>query len=225
MATSTFTNNMCLWAIITIDHALSCHKGGFPTTRHNEIRDFTADLLSEVCHDVSVEPHLQPLSGEILSHSTANREDQARLDVKARGFWGPQQCAYFDVRILNPNTPSYRATQMSACYRRHEREKRRAYEQRVLEIEQGSFTPLVFSTSGGMGSGATAAYKRLTSFLSIKREQPYSTVMSWLHCRLSFSLLRSAVMALRGSRSRHGFVPYEDTHIELVIHEGCVPHV
>ena len=84
------------------------------------------------------------------------------------------------MRIFNPNAPSYRATQMSACYRRHEREKRRAYEQRVLETEQGSFTPLVFSTSGGMGSGATVAYKRLASLLSIKREQPYSTVMSWL---------------------------------------------
>ena len=65
--------------------------------------------------------------------------------------------------------PSYRATQISACYRRHEREKRRAYEQCVLEIEQGSFTPLVFSTSGGMGSGATVAYKCLASLLYQER--------------------------------------------------------
>ena len=32
----------------------------------NEIRDLTAHLLTEVCHNVAVEPHLQPLTGETL---------------------------------------------------------------------------------------------------------------------------------------------------------------
>ena len=90
-----------------IYHALSCNKGGFPTTHHKEIRDLTADLLSEVCHDVSVEPQLQPLPSEILSHSTPNK-DQARMDVKTWGLWGPQQYAYFDVWICNSNAPSSR---------------------------------------------------------------------------------------------------------------------
>ena len=43
---------------------MNCPTGGFPTIQHNELRDFTASLLSEVCHGVSVEPHLQPLTGE-----------------------------------------------------------------------------------------------------------------------------------------------------------------
>ncbi len=43
----------------SIDHALSCPTGGFPSIRHNEVRDITASLLSEVCHNVSIEPHLQ----------------------------------------------------------------------------------------------------------------------------------------------------------------------
>ena len=50
-----------------IEHALSCPNGAFPTIRHNDIRDLTAELMSEVCHDVSTEPPLQPLSGESLS--------------------------------------------------------------------------------------------------------------------------------------------------------------
>ena len=65
-----------------VDHALNCSTGGFPTIRHNEIRDFTAKLLTEVCHDVCVEPPLQALSGEHLPLATANREDNARLDVR-----------------------------------------------------------------------------------------------------------------------------------------------
>ena len=35
-----------------IEHSFSCPKGGFPTIRHNEIRDLTANLLTEVCHEV-----------------------------------------------------------------------------------------------------------------------------------------------------------------------------
>ena len=35
--------------------------------RHNGIRDLTANLLSEVCSDVQIEPDLQPLTGEILN--------------------------------------------------------------------------------------------------------------------------------------------------------------
>ena len=34
--------------------------------RHNELHDFIASLLSEVCHNVCVEPPLQPLTGETL---------------------------------------------------------------------------------------------------------------------------------------------------------------
>ena len=40
--------------------------GGVPTVRHNEIRDLTASLLTEVCHNVAVESQLQPLRGESL---------------------------------------------------------------------------------------------------------------------------------------------------------------
>ena len=42
--------------IFLVDHALSCPKGGLPSLRHNEIRDLTARLLTEVCHQVQVEP-------------------------------------------------------------------------------------------------------------------------------------------------------------------------
>jgi len=47
--------------IFTTDHSMICPKGGFPTIRHNELRDMTANLLTEVCHNVATEPHLQPL--------------------------------------------------------------------------------------------------------------------------------------------------------------------
>ena len=72
----------------SIAHALSCPTGGYPSIRHNEVRDITASLLTEVCHDVLIEPHLQPITGELMSHRMANTEDQSRLDIAASGFWG-----------------------------------------------------------------------------------------------------------------------------------------
>ena len=49
----------------SVEHALSCFHGGSPTIRHNELRDVTAELLSEVCHaTMLVQNHLSWL--EIL---------------------------------------------------------------------------------------------------------------------------------------------------------------
>ena len=59
----------------TIEHALSCSRGGLPTIRHNEIRNITDDLMGEVCHCVGIEPGLQPVTQEQFEHRTANRED------------------------------------------------------------------------------------------------------------------------------------------------------
>ena len=193
----------------SIDHALSCPTGGFPAIRHNEVRDITASLLSEVCHNVLIEPHLQPLSGEVLTLRSANTDDNSRLDVAANGFWGGRfERAFFDVRVFNPCARSNRQATLQATYRRHEQEKKRQYDQRIREIEHATFTPLVLSVTGGMGRSATTFYKRLAAMIGEKKDTSYSRTISWIRCRLSFSLLRATIMAIRGARSSvtHGAI-------------------
>ncbi len=188
--------------IVLCRNVLSCPKGGFPSLRHNEIRDITANLLSEVC---SIEPHLQPISGEHLPGTTANITEGARLDIAANGLWGGRfERTYFDVRVFNPHAASNRQTNPSLCYRKHENVKKRAYESRIQEIEHSSFTPLVMSSTGGLGPASTSTYKRLATLLAAKWDQPYTSTMNWLRCRLSFSLLRSSIQAIRGARSTAG---------------------
>ena len=132
----------------TVEHALFCPKGGFPIMRHNEVRDLTANLMAEVCHDVCIEPTLQPVTGEHLSGASAITDEGARLDIAASGFWGGRhKRAFFDVQIFNPHASSNRQP-ISTCYRKHENSKKRAYEQHVREIEHGSFTHLVLSATG-----------------------------------------------------------------------------
>ena len=111
---------------LTIEHALSCACGGFPPIRHNELRDLTAQFLTETCHNVGIEPPLQPLGDEVFRYRTANREDGARLDIVAENFWGcHRQNAFFDIRVFNPYAPSHRGTTLAQCYRRNELEKKR----------------------------------------------------------------------------------------------------
>lgn len=205
----------------SVEHALSCPKGGFPSIRHNEIRDLTANLLSEVCNNVCTEPHLQPVSGEHFDGASANTQDGARLDIAANGLWGGRfERTYFDVRVFNPHAPANRQNKPTACYRKHENQKKRAYERRILEIEHSSFSPLVLSATGGLGHIATATYKRLATLLAEKWDQPYSPTMYWLRCRLSFSLLRSTIQAIRGTRSASGRALRAAPQIDLAIQEA-----
>ena len=105
-----------------------------------------------------------------------------------------------------------------------ELEKKRCYEERIREIEHGSFTPLVLSAAGGIGPAATIVYKRLASLISEKQGRPYSSTLHWVRCRLNFSLLRSAVMCIRGSRSTFASEPntVSSDSIDLAVHEGQV---
>ena len=96
---------------------------------------------------------------------------------------------------------SYNQLTLEAAHRRNELEKIRAYGERIQNIDRGSFTPLVFTTAGGMGPMARRFYGRLAETLADKKQQPKSFITAWLRCRLSFSLLRSAILCLRGTRS------------------------
>ncbi|XP_064400136.1 uncharacterized protein LOC135346446 [Halichondria panicea] len=195
---------------------MSCARGGFPSIRHNEIRDLTS-WAEPVCNNVCTEPELQPVSQEALRGASANRQDGARLDIAANGFWGETfERTYFDVRVFNPLAPSNRHTQLSSAYSKHERIKKRAYEQRIREIEHATFTPLVLSATGGLGNEANTFYKRLASLLATKWNNPYSSTMCWLRCRLSFSLLRSSIMSIRGARSSCGHAALTPTAVDLV---------
>ena len=138
----------------SVEHALSSPMGGFPIVRHNEVRDLTAKLMSEVYHDVCIEPTLQPITGDALSGASAITEDGARLDVAANGFWG----GHFDVKqttsfLLPPKTRKHQETGL-----RTESSGSRA---RLLH------SPRHVPYTVGLGSAATTCYKRLASLCSL----------------------------------------------------------
>ena len=110
-------NNCVCGASFTIDHAINCPCGGYPSIRHNDLRDITTSLMKEISRDVAVEPTLQPLSGETLQPQSAIRDDNAHSDIRAEGFWSGQQQAFFDVKVFNPSAASYRKKSLQTTYR------------------------------------------------------------------------------------------------------------
>ena len=95
------------------------------TLRHNELRDITASLLKEVCHDVKTEPTLVEVNGEVLQERTANVKREARLDISALSFWTPGQRVFFDVRVFNLHAQRYRFSELKRCFQINEKEKKR----------------------------------------------------------------------------------------------------
>ena len=168
--------------------------------RHNRVRDLEASILRDVCKNVKVEPELMPLGNS--STTSSNVAEKARLDVSAVGIWSPMERTFLDVRVVHPNAPSYRDKKIEKIYEQNEKEKKRTYNQRVIQVEKASFTPLVFTTSGGMGPECTRYHKKIAELISLKTKEEYSQVMNHLRTRLRFTLLKSTLIALRGERGK-----------------------
>ena len=163
-------------------HAMSCQKGGFISIRHDQIRDITCSLLKEVCSDVTKEPLLQPL--QEFNYKSANIEQEERVNISARGFWNRGQNSFFDIRVFNPLAPRYSGLSLDATHAKNERDKTRKYSERIINVEQGTFTPLVFTSAGGMARQSQIFYKRMAELMAEKRGR--RKVSSWHGCDVNF---------------------------------------
>ena len=182
-----------------IDHALSCLKGGYSHMRHNAIRDLEADLMGEVCVDVKIEPELIPV-GDVQLAAGTTIQDQAKLDVSGIGLWRAHERTFCDVRITHPHAPSYTKKSLETVLKTAEKEKITKYNDRVLQIEKGSFVPLVFATNGAMGRQCENFHKQVAKLISEKRGESYSSVMTHIRTRLRIALLKCVLIAIRGYR-------------------------
>ena len=186
----------------SVDHSLNCHLGGYIHLRHNNIRDTEAKIMKEVAFDVKIEPGLAKVSKNVVLAPGTNTEDNARSDVSARGIFSSHEVTYFDVRISNPNAPSYKKLSLMDVYKRNEQEKMRAYGNRILQVEKGSFVPLVYTTTGGMGPQCVRTHKRIAELVADRKNEKYADVINHIRTRLRFSLLKSILIAIRGARGK-----------------------
>ncbi|CAH3184462.1 unnamed protein product, partial [Porites lobata] len=136
---------------------------------------------------------LGDISGEHLNRGS-NKAQDARLDIHARGFWERHRSAFFDVRVCHPNAVSYRDLEPQQIYRIHENEK----------------------------SECLKYHSRLAQLIAIKKGEQYAKTISWIRTRTSFALLRSALVCLRGSRTRRVPFDIKNVDIDVEVAEGAI---
>ena len=147
-------------------------------------------LLNQSCSLLAIQMSSLSL---LLTHRRG-----VRLDVTMNGLWGAQsERCFVDVRVFNPYAASNKCSFLSATYKKHENIKRHAYSQWIRKIKHSSFMPLVMPATGG------SHYLLHALGFSFMRDS-YAITLDWLHCHLSFSLLRSAITCLCGAQSSSG---------------------
>ena len=124
-----------------------------------------------------------------------------------------------DVKVFNHLAQSNAVKDLQKVYSQHQRSKKREYNARILEVEKASFTPVIFSCSGGASSEATKLLKTIALKLSVKRKESYSTTMNFLRRRISFDLIRTCVLSFRGNRGASS-TPIEELDIGQQRMEG-----
>ena len=120
----------------TMTPALTCATAGLMIKRHNDVRDYPAHLLIEVCADVSIENHLVQVTQD--ETTSTNREDAARLDIAARCFWRPTQRAFFDIRVFKSNAQSNFSRKIEKTLSHRERDKAPLYCDGIVNVEHGA---------------------------------------------------------------------------------------
>ena len=109
--------------------------------------------------------------------------------------------AFFEFRVFYPFARSYSDWSPAKCYKKVGQIRKLEYGQRVREVEDGDFTPMIMSSTGGMCAEMSMALKNLAQRIADKTNERYADVMSMMRCSFSFAIARAALVCLRGSRS------------------------
>src|SRR5689334_544707 len=95
-------------------------------------------------------------------------------------------------------------------YTRFESLRAREYEERINQVDCGSFTPMIMSSTGGTGPLMQMAIRRPSSLMAEKQQEEYSVVAGANRARFAFAIARAPLVCLRGSRSRFSHTVDQD---------------
>ena len=75
-----------------------------------------------------------------------------------------------------------------------------------MEIKQGTFTPL---------DECVVYLSRLAELIANKKGESYSSAISWIRAKVSFAIVRSSILCLRGSKSRRRLLDFVDSDLKI----------
>ena len=130
--------------------------------------------------------------------------------------------AFFDVRVFNPFAKTHIKSKLSTVFEKNEKEKKTKYNQRVIDVEHGSFTPIVLSAYGGCSRETERFLSNLILKISEKRDVPQSVIANYIRTKISFILVRAQGLCIRGSRKPWGMPKMDIQEAEVVQCEGRI---
>ena len=124
------------------------------------------------------------------------------------------------MKIFNPLAKSCPKS-IPDAYTFHESQKRLKYEQKIIEVENLTFNPLVFACTGGAGPTTTRVMKRLAAKICEQKDASYADAIAYIRTKLSFAVFRCSILCIRGCRStKIGHNQFVDSAIGAIIEEG-----
>ena len=104
------------------------------------------------------------------------------------------------MTVFNSIAKRYLHMDTSKAYQLNEKEKRKDYNELILEVERGSFKPTVMSAHGGIRKEGSKLYNCLVELLLEKKKQQLLLMTTWIRRKLIFALINSICMCIRDSR-------------------------
>ena len=136
----------------------------------------------------------------------------------AIGVWSGCERTFGDVMVTHPTGDTNMKNPLDRVYRDCDRKKKAEYNQRIFDEERGTFTPLTYTTTGGMSQECS----QKAELVAVKRKEHYSKVMRHIQTSLRFALLRAMLVAahgVRGKDSSQGCDELEDISYNMVPHQ------
>ena len=128
----------------TVSHALSSKKGGFVAQRHDGVRNLLTSLIGKVCTNAEVDPQLQPLDNERLNLRSAKQARRQEWTSRQGAFGLVELQPFFIiiiyVRVTHVYSKCNQGKETSTILKEQEEDKKRKYQQRVLDVQKGSFS-------------------------------------------------------------------------------------
>ena len=146
-----------------------------------------AEILRKICKDVQIEPNLLTVNGQTLNPG-ANIKEGARADISAVGLWQRLEKAFIDIQVFNPNAKTnIEMGEINKMHSNQEDKKKKDYNQRVIQVEKGTFSPAIFSCNGGASKETNKLLKLIAGKLAEKLGEEYSVTISFLRRKISYA--------------------------------------
>ena len=160
--------------------------------RHNKIRDFLAKKASPRFKDTAVEPALHPVNGESLA-AGANTSNEPRADIRIKGYLQEYHNTFFDIKVIHLQSSVHVLQKPIEELKKCGQQMKARYKERINKIENGSFIPVVFSSSGGRAPQANMLLSKLVTKIATKPKEPRQEVAARIATQLSYSVFKHRI--------------------------------